>query len=59
MTTIASLSAADLGPLYASKLLSPVEVAKDTLARIERFEPEVNAFAVRDEAVTLELNAIK
>lgn len=53
MTTIASLSAAELGPLYASKKLSPVEVAKDTLARIERFEPEVNAFAVRDEAVTL------
>ena len=53
MTTIASLSAAELGPLYASKQLSPVEVAKDTLARIERFEPAVNAFAVRDEAVTL------
>lgn len=53
MTTIATLSAAELGPLYASKQLSPVEVAKDTLARIERFEPAVNAFAVRDEAVTL------
>ncbi|BCB20662.1 amidase [Bosea sp. ANAM02] len=53
MTTIASLSAAELGPLYASKQLSPVEVAKDALARIERFEPAVNAFAVRDEAVTL------
>ncbi len=53
MTTIASLSAAELGPLYASKQLSPVEVARDTLARIERFEPTVNAFAVRDEAVTL------
>ncbi len=53
MTTIATLSAAELGPLYASKQLSPVEVAKDTLARIERFESAVNAFAVRDEAVTL------
>jgi aspartyl-tRNA(Asn)/glutamyl-tRNA(Gln) amidotransferase subunit A len=53
MTTIASLSAADLGPLYAGRKLSPVEVAKDALARIERFEPAVNAFAVRDEAVTL------
>ncbi len=53
MTTIASLSAAELGPLYAGKQLSPVEVAKDALARIERFEPAVNAFAVRDEAVTL------
>ena len=53
MSSIASLSAAELGPLYASKQLSPVEVAKDTLARIERFEPAVNAFAVRDEALTL------
>jgi aspartyl-tRNA(Asn)/glutamyl-tRNA(Gln) amidotransferase subunit A len=53
MTTIASLSAAELGPLYASKQLSPVEVAKDTLARIERFEPAVNAFAVRDDAGAL------
>ncbi len=53
MSSIASLSAAELGPLYASKQLSPVEVAKDTLARIERFEPAVNAFAVRDEAVTI------
>ncbi len=53
MTTIASLSAAQLGPLYASKELSPVEVAKDALARIERFEPEINAFVHRDEATTL------
>jgi aspartyl-tRNA(Asn)/glutamyl-tRNA(Gln) amidotransferase subunit A len=53
MTTIASLSAAELGPLYASKQLSPVEVAKDTFARIERFEPAVNAFAVRDDAGAL------
>ena len=53
MSSIASLSAAELGPPYASKQLSPVEVAKDTLARIERFEPAVNAFAVRDEALTL------
>lgn len=53
MTTIATLSAAELGPLYASKQLSPVEVAKDALARIERFEPAVNAFAVRDDAGAL------
>lgn len=53
MTTIASLSAAELGDLYAARELSPVEVARDALARIERFEPEVNAFVVRDEAVTL------
>jgi aspartyl-tRNA(Asn)/glutamyl-tRNA(Gln) amidotransferase subunit A len=53
MTTIASLSAAELGPLFASRELSPVEVAKDALERIERFEPDINAFVVRDEAVTL------
>ncbi len=53
MTTIASLSAAELGPLYASKDVSPVEVAKDALARIERFEPQINAFVHRDEAATL------
>lgn len=53
MTAIASLSAAELGPLYARRELSPVEVAKDALARIERFEPEINAFVVRDEATTL------
>lgn len=53
MTTIASLSAAELGPLFASGELSPVEVARDALARIERFEPEINAFIVRDPNVTL------
>ncbi|WP_420101201.1 amidase [Bosea sp. (in: a-proteobacteria)] len=53
MTAIPSLSAAELGPLYASRELSPVEVAKDALARIERFEPQINAFVLRDEAVTL------
>lgn len=52
MTTIASLSAAELGPLYAAKELSPVEVAEDALARIERFEPAVNAFSVRDADLT-------
>jgi aspartyl-tRNA(Asn)/glutamyl-tRNA(Gln) amidotransferase subunit A len=55
MTTIASLSAAELGPLYASRKLSPVEVAKDALDRIERFEPEINAFVVRDAKVTLDM----
>jgi aspartyl-tRNA(Asn)/glutamyl-tRNA(Gln) amidotransferase subunit A len=55
MTTIASLSAAELGPLYASGKLSPVEVAKDALDRVERFEPEINAFVVRDAKVTLEM----
>lgn len=53
MTAIASLSAAELVPLYASRELSPLEVAKDALARIERFEPQVNAFVVRDDKVPL------
>ncbi len=53
MTTIASLSAAELGPLFASRKLSPVEVAKDALGRVERFEPQINAFVVRDAQFTL------
>ncbi len=53
MTDIASLSAADLGPLFAAGKLSPVEVAKDALARIERFEPSINAFVHRDAQTTL------
>jgi aspartyl-tRNA(Asn)/glutamyl-tRNA(Gln) amidotransferase subunit A len=53
MTQIASLSAAELGALYARRELSPVEVARDALERIERFEPEINAFVVRDAQVTL------
>ena len=53
MTQIASLSAAELGALYARRELSPVEVARDALDRIERFEPEINAFVVRDAQVTL------
>ncbi|AMJ59129.1 amidase [Bosea sp. PAMC 26642] len=53
MTAIASLSAAELGPLFVSRALSPVEVARDALDRIERFEPEINAFVVRDAKVTL------
>ncbi len=53
MTAIASLSAVALSKLYAGRSLSPVEVAKDALDRIERFEPDINAFVVRDAEVTL------
>ena len=53
MTDIASLSAADLGPLYAAHKLSPVDVAKDALARIDKVEGQVNAFSVREPEVTL------
>ncbi len=50
---IAQLSAAELGRAYAVGKLSPVEVAKDHLARIEAFEPKVNAFVHRDVETTL------
>jgi aspartyl-tRNA(Asn)/glutamyl-tRNA(Gln) amidotransferase subunit A len=57
MTDIASLSAAELGARFAARELSPVEVAREVLARIERFEPSVNAFIVRDPQVTLAMAA--
>jgi aspartyl-tRNA(Asn)/glutamyl-tRNA(Gln) amidotransferase subunit A len=53
MSDIGSLSATELGALYAAKKLSPVEVARDTLDRIERFESRINAFVLRDRDVTL------
>lgn len=53
MTEIANLDAFGLAQAFRAKTLSPVEVARDTLARIERFEPEINAFIVHDDAVPL------
>ena len=41
---IAYCSASELVELYRSRQLSPVEVAKHTLARIELINPKVNAF---------------
>ena len=46
---IAALTAHDLLDLYRRKALSPVEVTRDALTRIERCEPAINAF-VRIEA---------
>ena len=46
MTEIHDLTAADLVRLYRRRELSPVEVTRDTLARIERFNPVINAFIV-------------
>jgi aspartyl-tRNA(Asn)/glutamyl-tRNA(Gln) amidotransferase subunit A len=46
---IAALTARDLVDLYRRKEVSPVEVARDALARIERFEPAISGF-VRIEA---------
>jgi aspartyl-tRNA(Asn)/glutamyl-tRNA(Gln) amidotransferase subunit A len=48
-TDVSTLTARDLLDLYRRKALSPAEVARDALARIERFEPAINAF-VRIEA---------
>jgi aspartyl-tRNA(Asn)/glutamyl-tRNA(Gln) amidotransferase subunit A len=48
MTDIARLSAADLLSAYADKSLSPVDVVKDTLRRLEAHEPTVNAFTLVD-----------
>ena len=48
MTEIASLTAADLLKLYRRRELSPVEVTSDALARIERFNPAINAFVLVD-----------
>ena len=45
-------SASDLLALYAAKSVSPVEVCDAVLARIDRLEPRLNAFAARaDESV--------
>ena len=45
---IALLSALNLVELYRQKALSPVEVTRAVLDRIQRLEPFVNAFAVLD-----------
>ncbi len=45
---ISTLSATDLLAAYANKTLSPLDVVKDALQRIDRFEPAVNAFTIVD-----------
>jgi len=49
MTDISQLSAAELLRLYHRRDVSPVEVARDALDRIARFEPQINAFVLVDE----------
>ncbi|RTL62173.1 MAG: amidase [Hyphomicrobiales bacterium] len=44
----ALLSATELVAAYKAKTLSPVDVVKAVLARIDRFEPQVNAFRYVD-----------
>ena len=53
MTDIASITAADLIRLYRRRELSPVEVTRDVLARVERFEPSINAFVLIDQESAL------
>ncbi len=47
-TAIADMSAIELLGHYRDQQLSPVEVTQDALARIERFNPRVNAFCYTD-----------
>ncbi len=49
MTDIADLSATELLAAYRAKTLSPLEVAKDTFARIHATHEAVNAFLIVDE----------
>ena len=44
----AMLSAAELRRLYRTRKLSPVETTRAVLDRIERFDPDVNAFCLVD-----------
>jgi aspartyl-tRNA(Asn)/glutamyl-tRNA(Gln) amidotransferase subunit A len=48
MTDIKSLTAAELLRLYRRHELSPVEVTRDQLDRIEKFQPAINAFVIID-----------
>jgi aspartyl-tRNA(Asn)/glutamyl-tRNA(Gln) amidotransferase subunit A len=52
-TDPATFSAAELLRLYRSKALSPVEATTAVLARIERFQPAVNAFCLVDPQAAL------
>ena len=48
MPDIKSLTAAELLRLYGKRELSPVEVTRDQLDRIEQFEPAINGFIIVD-----------
>jgi aspartyl-tRNA(Asn)/glutamyl-tRNA(Gln) amidotransferase subunit A len=54
MADISQLSAVELLRLYRRRDISPVEVARDAFQRIERFEPQINAFVLLDREGTLE-----
>lgn len=48
MAALSELNAADLSELYRRRDASPVEVTRDALDRIERFEPAIDAFVLVD-----------
>ncbi len=48
MSDIFRLSASEIIAGYAARTLSPVDVLRDALERIERFEPAINAFTIVD-----------
>jgi len=48
MAALHCLSATELVHQYCRRALSPVDVVRDTLERIERFKPAINAFASVD-----------
>ena len=50
---LCSLTATELVRLYSKKRLSPVEVTKAVLERIERLNPVLNAFCIVDSASSL------
>jgi aspartyl-tRNA(Asn)/glutamyl-tRNA(Gln) amidotransferase subunit A len=54
MIAIQSLTAAELLRLYRRRELSPVEVTRDQLDRIETFQPIINAFVIVDREGALE-----
>jgi aspartyl-tRNA(Asn)/glutamyl-tRNA(Gln) amidotransferase subunit A len=52
--SIAYLSASELKTLYSARALSPVEVTRAILDRIERLNPELNAFTIVTPELALE-----
>ena len=42
-------SAADLAALYGTRSLSPVDVTRAVLDRIDQVDPVLNAFCLRDD----------
>ena len=51
---LCSLSAIDLVRAYSRKQLSPVEVTRAVLKRIEKLNPVLNAFCLVDEKQAIE-----